>query len=292
MTLRLKFNLILIVIGTIGLVIAGVISYNLQRSHARQEVLETASVLLESALAVRNYTVKEVRPVVAKTSDGVFIPHTVPAYAAAWYIKDVQKKYPDYSYKEAALNPTNPANRANDWESDIIEYFRGHDDKELIGERDTPTGRSLYLSRPIKITNPGCLACHSTPEIAPTALKDRYGSTNGFGWKINEVIGTQVVSVPLSLALERAQQEFLLFMGAILGIFMVVGIVLNVLLNRFVIQPVAKMAEHADKVSMGTLDMPELVLDGKDEISSLGRSFNRMQRSLGNAVDMLNETME
>jgi len=144
----------------------------------------------------------------------------------------------------------------------------------------------------IRITNPGCLACHSTPEIAPQALKDRYGSSNGFGWKIDEVIGAQIVSVPLSLALMRAEKEFLLFMGTILGVFVLVGIALNLLLNRFVIRPVALMAEHADKVSMGTLDLPELELSGKDEITLLGRSFNRMQRSLGNAVSMLNETMD
>jgi protein-histidine pros-kinase len=279
--------------GTIGLIVAGYISYNLQRTNARQEVIEKASVLMESALGVRSYTVKEVRPLISKASKQKFLPQTVPAYAASWYVKELQKKHPDYSYKEAALNPTNPSNRATDWEADIVEYFKGHDDQaELIGERETPTGKSLYLSRPIRITNPGCLACHSSPEIAPATMKDRYGSSNGFGWKMNEVIGAQIVSVPLSLALDRAEKEFFVFIGTILGVFLVVGIALNILLNRFVIRPVALMAEHADKVSMGTLDMPELVLEGKDEIASLGRSFNRMQRSLGNAVNMLNETME
>jgi hypothetical protein len=54
-------------------------------------------------------------------------------------------------YKEAALNPTNPRDRAVDWEADIINTFRNHPGaaKELVGERDTPTGRSLYLARPI-----------------------------------------------------------------------------------------------------------------------------------------------
>jgi len=53
MSLRVKFNLILIVMGTIGMIALGFVSYNLQREHARQEVLETAAVLMESALAVR-----------------------------------------------------------------------------------------------------------------------------------------------------------------------------------------------------------------------------------------------
>ena len=78
----------------------------------------------------------------------------MPAYAATEQFNDLRKKYPDYSYKEATLNPTNPRDRATDWEADIVNQFRNGQGKgELIGERDTPTGRSLYLARPIQITD-------------------------------------------------------------------------------------------------------------------------------------------
>lgn len=291
MSLRFKFNLILMLTGLIGILISGLISFNLQRDNARKEALETADILLESAIAVRNYTVEEVRPLISG-SKKVFLPQTVPAYAAAKYIANLQKRHPDYNYKEAALNPTNPNNRASDWEADIISYFKTHSVKRLVGERDTPTGRSLYLSKPIRITNGKCLACHSTPQEAPRAMIAKYGEANGFGWKLNEVIGTQVVSVPLSLAHARADKEFLLFMATIVSVFFVIGIMLNFLLNIFVIKPVITMAKHVDKVSMGTLDLEPIHVTGKDEISSLGRSFNRMQNSLDSAVKMLDETLD
>lgn len=292
MSLRLKFNLILVAMGMFGLLVAGAIAYDLQIKHAREEVLETAAILMESALAVRDYTVDELQPLISAGSGGKFVVQTVPAYAASRYVHNLQQERPDYSYKEAALNPTNPLNRATDWEVDIIDHFRTHDVAEMVGERDTPIGKTLYLSRPIRITNPSCLVCHSTPAAAPAGLLDRYGNSNGFGWQLNEVIGAQIVTVPQSIALERAYHEFYLFMGALLGVFLVVGVALNLLLHRFVIAPVIKMAEHADKVSTGTLDLPELTVHGKDEIASLGRSFNRMQRSLGSAVNMLNDTLE
>ena len=292
MSLRFKFNLILMLTSIIGILISGAISFNLQRDNARKEALETAAILLESAIAVRNYTVEEVRPLISNASQTTFLSQTVPAYAASQYIANLQKQHPDYSYKEAALNPTNPNNRATDWESDIIRYFRTHSDKQVIGERDTPTGRSLYLSKPIRITNGKCLACHSTPQAAPKAMIAKYGEANGFGWKLNEVIGTQVVSVPLSLAHDRADKEFLLFMGTIISVFVAIGIMLNVLLNIFVIRPVTTMAKHVDKVSMGTLDLEPINVKGNDEISSLGRSFNRMQNSLDSAVKMLDETLD
>ncbi|MCJ8337751.1 MAG: DUF3365 domain-containing protein [Pseudomonadales bacterium] len=292
MSLKWKFNIILLATGLIGILISGVISFNLQRDNARQEALETAAILLESSIAVRTYTVEEVRPLIAANSSKEFLPQTVPAYAAAQYISYLQKQHPDYNYKEAALNPTNPANRATDWEADIIRYFRTSGAKVLIGERDTPTGRSLYLSKPIRITNGKCLICHSNPDAAPAALTKRYGRTNGFGWQLNEVIGTQVVSVPLSLAHDRANKEFLLFMGTIIAVFFSIGMMLNLLLNNFVIKPVEMMAAHVDKVSLGTLDLPPLQLRGNDEIASLGRSFNRMQNSLDSAVKMLDDTLD
>ena len=77
----------------------------------------------------------------------------------------------------------------------------------MIGERETPTGRALYLARPIQISNAACLVCHSTIEVAPKTMLDLYGSANGFGWKFNEVIGAQVVSVPMSVPIERAQRH-------------------------------------------------------------------------------------
>ena len=292
MSLKWKFNIILLATGLIGILISGVISFNLQRDNARQEALETAAILLESSIAVRTYTVEEVRPLIAANSSKEFLPQTVPAYAAAQYISYLQKQHPDYNYNEAALNPTNPANRATDWEADIIRYFRTSGAKVLIGERDTPTGRSLYLSKPIRITNGKCLICHSNPDAAPAALTKRYGRTNGFGWQLNEVIGTQVVSVPLSLAHDRANKEFLLFMGTIIAVFFSIGMMLNLLLNNFVIKPVEMMAAHVDKVSLGTLDLPPLQLRGNDEIASLGRSFNRMQNSLDSAVKMLDDTLD
>ncbi|OUR87404.1 signal protein [Gammaproteobacteria bacterium 42_54_T18] len=293
MGLRMKFNLVLFVAICAGLAIAGVFSNKLLNDNAREEVLQSARIMMESAIAVRGYTVKEVKPLLAVQQRRHFISQTVPAYAASQYIKRLQKKHPEYSYKEATLNPTNPANRATEWETDIVSYFRNHDtEKELVGERNTPTGPQLYLSRPIKITNPACLSCHSTPAEAPETLINTYGDNNGFGWKLDEVIGAQIVSVPMSLPLKRANSTFITFMIALVGVFVLLIILLNIMLHYIVLKPVSAMSKKADAVSLGDLTVEELVIKGNDEISSLGRSFNRMHRSLDNAVKLLDETID
>ena len=116
-----------------------------------------------------------------------------------------------------------------------------------------------------------------------------YGEEHGFGWQLNEIIGAQIVSVPLSLTIARAQREIFIFMGIVAGTYLMIGIIMNLLLNVFVVKPVKQMSDYAAEVSMGSLNTPELNFKGRDEISSLSKSFNRMQRSLKSAVAIIQD---
>jgi protein-histidine pros-kinase len=96
----------------------------------------------------------------------------------------------------------------------------------------------------------------------------------------------------MSLPLQRAEDTFITFMAALLLVFAVVAIILNLLLHFIVIKPIRAMSAKADEISMGDLTVEELAVKGNDEIASLGRSFNRMHRSLSNAVKMLDESID
>jgi HAMP domain-containing protein len=288
MSLTAKFNLVLIAVFSLGLAVTAFVSHAILQANARTEVIERAGLMMESALAVRGYTINEIRPLLAKQMERSFLPQTVPAYAATQSFKSIRARHPEYGYKEATLNPTNPQNRPVTWEEDIIMEFRNHTDRtEIIGSRATPTGDSLFLVRPIQITNPSCLTCHSTVEAAPKTLLAQYGNTNGFGWKLNEVVGAQIVSVPMSLPFEKARQAFNTFMVSLISVFAVLIIILNIMLRVVVVSPVTRMARIADQISKGDMEAEELSEKGKDEISVLATSFNRMRRSLEKAFKML-----
>ncbi|MFZ1389914.1 MAG: DUF3365 domain-containing protein [Thiolinea sp.] len=288
MKLATKFNLILITTLLIGYMIAGYGSYYVLSKNAKQEVLDRANLLMESAQAVRKYTTEEIRPLLAVQNKRQFLPQTVAAYAATQTFVQMQKTNPEYSYKEATLNPTNLRDRAVDWENDIIQNFI-KDEKEVltVTERDTPNGRLLYIAKPIRINDPACLSCHSTPEAAPATMIEKYGSANGFGWKLKEVVGAQIISVPTTVPLKHAEQAFITFMGLLGGTFLFVIIVMNMLLRVLVIKPVVSMANTADKISKGEQDLAEFNEAGKSEIAVLGAAFNRMKRSLEQAMKML-----
>src|SRR3954447_2720344 len=171
MKLLLKFNLILTLLFGAALLLVAHFAREFQVDNARHQVVAQAQLMIESARAIRDYTNVEVKPLLNKVPDQAeFIRQTVPAYSATSMFNRVRKMYPEYAYKEATLNPTNPNDRAVDWETDVINYFRNYQEqKELIGERDTPTGRSLYLAHPMRAPK-NCLGCHSTPEEAPASM--------------------------------------------------------------------------------------------------------------------------
>jgi len=290
MGLRVKFNLVLITIFLIGFVAVAVVSYLILQQNAREEVLREAGLIMESALSVRKYTVEQIVPKLKRIHTKRFYPQTVPAYAATEVISELQKKHPDYGYKESTLNPTNPRDRATDWESDIISRFRqGDDSKEIISERDTPTGRQLYIARPIRITNPACLQCHSTSAAAPPSMISVYGTANGFGWQMNEVIGAQVVTVPTDVPLRNADRAFITFMVSLAVIFSIIFAALNIMLSFVIVRPIRHLSAVADKISTGDFSEPEFSEKGHDEVSVLSSSFNRMRRSLEKAIQMIEE---
>ena len=288
MSLFVKFNLILILVFAIALVPAAYLSDQLLQTNARTQIVQNARIMMQTALATRGYTNKQIKPLLAPRLAEEFLPQSVPAYAATEIFNNLRESNPEYTYKEAALNPTNPRDRTVDWEADVVNAFRGSESlKELTGEREGPLGRSLYLARPIKITDPGCLGCHTTPEIAPASVVKAYGSNNGYGWKLNEIIGAQIVTVPMAVPFQMARTAFGTLLASLVGVFVFILVFLNVLLIFFVIRPIKRLSEMADQVSIGNLDVPDMTVTGTDEVAALSGSFNRMRISLTKALKML-----
>jgi HAMP domain-containing protein len=293
MKLVSKFTLIFVAVFGIGLAISAYFSFRFLEHDAREHVLQQARLMMEAASSMRHYTTTEIRPLLDTPTlrRSHFYPQTIPAYAATQSFNALRSRgYPDYLYREAVLNPTNLRDRPLDWEADVIASFRNFPDRtEIVGERDTPNGRSLFLAHPIKAP-PACLECHSTPGAAPVSMIRIYGNSNGFGWKPNEVVGAQIVSVPMALAISIAKDAFGTLMVYLVGVLVVTAVVLDLVLFFTVVRPVSKLSALADEISLGKMDVPELPVRGSDEISKLAGSFNRMYISLAKAVRLLEES--
>ena len=287
MSLLFRINAALGAVFLIAALVAGYVCWTMLSANAQREVLAEAGLMMDSAAAVRTYTANEILPLIKDQVKENFLPQSVPSYAATQNFLRFHEHHPDYAYKEATLNPTNPRDRAADWESDIIQRFRNDaQTQQVVGMRDTPVGKTLYLARPIH-AKPECLVCHSEPSAAPHSLIARYGADNGFGWQPNEIVAAQVVSVPFASAQANANREFRAFMTLLVAVFAAAFLVVNVLLYRLVVRPVRQITQVADKVSLGDTSATEFPQHGAAEIVSVAHSFDRMRKSLEKALHML-----
>jgi protein-histidine pros-kinase len=290
MKLLAKVNLLLILIFSCSWGISEIYAYRFLMQKARDEVIRQADLMMEGATSTRDYTAERIKPLLESELEhsNHFHPETVPAFAARQVFQHLQQgEYSEYSYREASLNPTNLVDRAVDWEADVINTFRNHAGMERIeGQRSTPTGVSLFVARPLRAEK-SCVECHGLATKAPKAMVRIYGVSNGYGWKVGTVIAARVVSVPMAVAVAAARQAFTQLSLAMVLVFLCTLGALDWALYVLVLRPVRRLSAFADRASTGETGMAEIPVEGRDEISRLTASFNRMYISLRKALQLL-----
>lgn len=289
LNLARKFSLLLFLVFLGGILVSGFALSTILSHNAQNEITSKALMMIETMNSVRHYTDTQVRPELNPRLATEFLPETIPAYSAREVFERLRENriYSDFFYKEATLNPTNLRDKADSFESGIVEQFRQRDSlSELQGFRSTPGGDLFYIARPISVSAASCLQCHSKPEAAPASMIERYGASNGFGWQNGEIIGAQIVSVPASQVLKSSRQAFGLIMGTIAAIFALATLIVNLWLRRYVARPLKRMAQAAEAVSTGDMDA-EFEWNAKDEVGSLAEAFRRMKTSLMMAMKRL-----
>ncbi|BAY31883.1 sensor protein [Nostoc carneum NIES-2107] len=288
-----KFNLLLIIVFIISIVISGTALSSVLQRRAQNEVTDKALILIKTMSSVRKYTQDRVNPLLAPRleTEPVFISETIPAFSATEVFENLRKneEYKNFLYKEATLNPTNLRDKADPFEAQIVERFRNNSKLQEISDfREFPEGTVFYIARPLAVTQQTCLRCHSTPDQAPKSQLATYGTTNGFNWKLNEIVAAQIISVPSEEVFKNAQKTWVLLMGLLIVIFAVVIVLINFLIKKTVIERIRRIERIAQKVSTGDMES-NFNEDYKDEIGGLAAAFNRMKYSLKIAMDMLNQ---
>ncbi len=82
MGLRAKFNLLMLVIAAIGLGLFALAAEPLVNAVAREEVLQSSRIMMESAAGARKYTSEQIAPILKPQIGKHFYPQSVSAYAA------------------------------------------------------------------------------------------------------------------------------------------------------------------------------------------------------------------
>lgn len=274
MRIETRFAYILGFCFCFGVSIAGYISYQLESRQAHEEIKLKANMLLETALAVRAYTVDEVAPVLRTLSDNNFHPAQVPSFAAQSTMARLAQKFPDYKYRESSINPTNQNDRASDWEVGLRREFQANEKlTELAGETGSGKSQSFYLAKPIRMGSPACLQCHSTAAAAPAAMVAKYGPVNGFDWKMGDVVGLQLIEVPIAPAREKAFNSVLVTIGSLTCVFVLSAAVFLLLLRRHVTDPLEMLTRAAHAASLDERS-------GGTSQTAMGGQFGDLQQAI------------
>lgn len=303
-SLSTRFTLILSGVFFIGIMVGGAAYWRTLQQRAQEEITSQGLILIETMNAVRGYTTQNVRPLLADelSANPEFISETVPAYSARTVFENFrgQLDYSTYHYKEAALNPTNPLDTADEFESNLLaQFYDGTSASEVSGYRELNGENLFYIARPLTIGSKSCLECHSTPDQAPTSLIATYGDKGGFGWDLGEVIAVQIIYVPAGEVFAAAFRNFTLVMGVFLLTFALVTLLINSLLKRYVIQPLYVLSKLADKISADENFSAELtsaelqsITTRPDELGSLAQVFKKMATDVYDRTVKLKEQVQ
>jgi protein-histidine pros-kinase len=222
-------------------------------------------------------------------NDENFHAVTVPAFAAQSVYRRVQKDYSGYVYREPAFKPTNPDDLPMPFEVELLDKFRAMPElKELKGVRNDGKGNVYYLARPLRAQE-SCLGCHDTPERAPAAMVAKYGPQNGFGWKLNEVVALQSLTIPAAAELRETGEIAMMLAGGLLLVFLVTYFALTLSIDSLVVRPLKALELAADAASTSHDSNVVLPASGAREIRSIAAAIERLRESLRKSLQQLSK---
>ncbi|MEM7579354.1 MAG: DUF3365 domain-containing protein [Mastigocoleus sp.] len=298
-----QFTLLLLIIFIGGIALGGFTLSKALEQKAIAQMSYRGQMMINMVNAVSRYTSDDVAPFisqVANPQNGI-IPATVPSLAAKQVFEQLKAnwEYKDFVYKPATLNPTNRNDQPDLFEAKLIERFAldasggvlNRNLKTINGFRTISGQKLFYTAQPLILKNHSCLQCHGKVENAPKSHVEKYGTRNGYGWKLNQVIGSQIIYTPASEIFLNSKRALFVFIAIFISIFALVLISMNYLLKWRVIQPLQPMSQLAEiitqeTITQETIDINQIrtlesqnltkIIKRRDELGKLSRVFQNM----------------
>ncbi len=209
------------------------LSYNFFKQLIINDAKRETVSILNTVNAVRNYVENVQKPVIygLKKEKKLYHDFFDPKIMSSSYItRSILERYTKqtlsaqktaYKYKLAATNPLNPLNKADKFETKILNRFRHnkiHEFSTIIDE----DGKSYFFTAiPIERNKKSCLTCHSLPKIAPKEMVQLYGSKSGFHEKVGDLRAMISLKVPVENIVKLHIRDFILGSLAVLIVLII-----------------------------------------------------------------------
>ncbi|NPA11231.1 MAG: methyl-accepting chemotaxis protein [Epsilonproteobacteria bacterium] len=277
--------ILLIIITQIIVMIPGyfVINNNVENLAVKDNV-DKARKLARELIAMRHY-MATIAPYTKFTKDDISRWAATPAYSGREVANEMTKATNIY-IKQTSLKYRNPQNKPNEHEKKILRILQkhGHDEYWEIGVNKQGQ-KVIRYAKGLKI-KPACMKCHGEPykdvpaKLYKALVKD-YGN-RAFGYKVGDVRGMVSVEVPLTDAMQVANEnKKIMLLGGLSGIvffmFVIVWAV-NHFIDRGIIRPAHKIAEILSKNSDDlTITIPE---EGSNDLKNVAHALNNFISSI------------
>jgi len=255
--------------------------WNLQ-NQALANVYRKADIFLSTASSIRMYVKDTLRPRIGKdlTSDRFILEAMSTSFVSRQIMNHLKQGYPDFSYKRAAYHPRNPVNSADEFETKMLSWFAENRTAERW-EGLIKKGQQTYYARMTPIWAEGeCLQCHGVSTHAPRELLDRYGSENGFGFAVGDIVGADTIYIPMdktNLDIKKASAwVFLLGFISLFSLFALFAL----LFNRTVIQQLKRLLLNLQRIYTNEVWQEGAEPPAADEFFQLRQTFQNVTATL------------
>ncbi len=290
LTLSSKFMLGLGAILFCVISISSLLAYEHLKRIYINEAYEKTDLVLGHIDATMDYARDELRPQIFHLMPGnIFIRQVMSSsFMNTGIMKRFATRFPNYIYRRVAIDPMNPANKADTFEESFIRLFQNepaakHDWRGLV----TRNGQEYFLHLKGVVMEDHCLLCHGEPSASPESITLQYGREHGRHWQVGEVVGLESIAVPVTATFRQLRQVavyfFLFGLAGIAALFAA----LNYFHYRIAVVPLRRMSAFFKEVvnRHRGLDIQFDARDYYDEASDLAESFNRMLGYLRDAEE-------
>ncbi len=316
LTAKFMFGLGIILLCAISAL--SLLTYSYLKKIYIQEAYEKTDIVLGHIDATMEYARDELRPQIFHAlPSNVFIKQVMSnTFMNMGIMKRFKQRFPRYIYRRVALDPMNPASRADAFEERYIRQFRNDPaSKKQWRGLVSRNGEDFFLHLKAVVAEKECLLCHGDPASSPVSITRQYGTLHGRHWKVGDVIGIESIAAPVSETFRQlrhvAMYFFLFGIAAMAALF--AG--LNYFHYRLAVVPLKRVSSFFKEVTDGHrgldvhFDVPEkrpiapgndetnaLISPpeeyGYDEVYELAESFNRMMVHLKKAEEERKEMEE
>ncbi|WP_413174724.1 DUF3365 domain-containing protein [Anabaena azotica] len=281
--IKLKF-IIAVIISLILVMGAGVWNLNrIQEKSFEKEARNRSELVLNFGQASRNYVIKKLAPAVEKHTKEMIFEAKSNAFATRSIFELFNEQMPEYIYKQPALNPMNPVDKADAFEAEIIDDFQVNQNKqEKNGYRTNKNAEFFYVAQPIKMET-SCLQCHGRPEDAPQSIRDNYGTSNGFNWPVGDIVSALMIYVPTKDL--RANQASMIntVLYTFIGLSIVLISLIYILFDKLVGKRIYQVSQAMNQTGLTPGVTIKIDDQGSDELARMAKIFNIMADSLDDA---------